>query len=185
MRSDIQIIRSKRKTLSLEIRRDEKIIVRAPMFVSDAEIEEFVSEHCAWIEKNLGKIQLQNEKKGNAVRLTDAEVSALKKEGEKIFRQRVEHFAPMAGVAYGKISVKIQKTLWGSCSAKGNLNFNCLLLLMPREVLDSVVVHELCHRRYMNHSKAFYDMVIGIYPEYRKWNEWLKKNGRAVLDRYF
>ncbi|MCQ2741194.1 MAG: M48 family metallopeptidase, partial [Alphaproteobacteria bacterium] len=64
------------------------------------------------------------------------------------------------------VSVKDTKSRWGSCSVDGNLNFNCLLVLMPPEILDSVVVHELCHRQHMNHSKEFYDEVLRIFPDY-------------------
>ncbi|MBR4241372.1 MAG: M48 family metallopeptidase, partial [Eubacterium sp.] len=74
-------------------------------------------------------------------------------------------------------------TKWGSCSSKGNLNFNCLLMLTPPEVIDSVVVHELCHRKEMNHSKRFYDEVLRVYPDYKKWNKWLKDNGSAIMNR--
>ena len=70
---------------------------------------------------------------------------------------------------------------FASCAANGNLNFNCLLVLMPSEVLDSVVVHELCHRRHMNHSKEFYAEIDRVFPDYRRWNKWLKDNGGVYL----
>ena len=71
--------------------------------------------------------------------------------------------------------------MWGSCTAKGNLNFNCLLMLTPPEVLDSIVVHELCHRKHMNHSAEFYAEVLRVYPDYRKWEKWLKENGKRLI----
>ena len=182
---ELEIIKSKRKTLSIEIKRDERIIVHVPIKTKDSEIEKFISSHALWIERHLAKIKEQNAKAESAVKLTDEEIGKLKKDAKEIFRERAEHFAPIVGVTYGRICVKVQKTLWGSCSAKGNLNFNCLLLLVPSEVLDSVVVHELCHRKYMNHSKEFYGAVLAAYPEYYSCNAWLKKNGRAILDRYF
>ncbi len=77
----------------------------------------------------------------------------------------------------GNDAIRSQRTKWGSCSAKGNLSFNCLLMLAPPEFLDSIVVHELCHRKEMNHSKRFYAEVLRVFPEYRKWNKWLKENG--------
>jgi len=86
-------------------------------------------------------------------------------------------------VTYGRITVRNQKTRWGSCSSKGNLNFNCLLMLTPPEVIDSVVVHELCHLREMNHSPKFYAEVLKVYPDYHKWNGWLKEHGAAIMKR--
>ena len=84
------------------------------------------------------------------------------------------------GVTYGRISIREQKTRWGSCSSKGNLNFNWRLIFAPPEVLDYVVVHELAHRKEMNHSKAFYAIVESIMPDYRKWKKWLKENGGTL-----
>ena len=81
------------------------------------------------------------------------------------------------GVDYGRITIRNQKTRWGSCSAKGNLNFNCLLMLMPTEVIDYVVVHELCHLKEMNHSNAFWREVKQVLPDYRKQVKWLKDEG--------
>ncbi|MCR5765939.1 MAG: M48 family metallopeptidase [Treponema sp.] len=106
-----------------------------------------------------------------------------KKKAKVIIPERVKYYSNLSGITFNRISIRLQKSRWGSCSIDGNLNFNCLLILMPREVLDSVVVHELCHRRHMNHSHEFYDEVIRIYPDYKKWNKWLKLNGGAYFKR--
>ena len=96
---------------------------------------------------------------------------------------RVAFFAPQIGVSCGRVTIRAQRTRWGSCGRNGNLNFNCLLMLAPPEVLDSVVVHELCHRREMNHSARFYAEVLRVFPEYRKHRQWLKENGEALMAR--
>jgi hypothetical protein len=96
---------------------------------------------------------------------------------------RVRHYADLFGVTYGRITVRNQTTKWGSCTAKGNLNFNCLLMLAPREVLDSVIVHELAHRKHMDHSKQFYEEVLKVFPDYHKWDKWLKDNGGILIKR--
>lgn len=89
-------------------------------------------------------------------------------------RSRVDHFAPLVGVAPGRITIRDQKSRWGSCSAKGNLNFNWKLIMAPSQVLDYVVIHELCHLREFNHSPRFWELVYGQMPEYEAWKKWLK-----------
>lgn len=92
-------------------------------------------------------------------------------------QKRVVHYSRLLGRSPGKITVREQKTRWGSCSAKGNINLNWKLIMAPLEVVDYVIVHELCHLKEMNHSKNFWKLVEGICPEYIKYRTWLKKNG--------
>ncbi len=179
MKYDYTVIRSSRRTLALQIK-DGKIIVRAPYSVTNAQIAAFVYDKQDWIGKHL---KIQKEKREAAARqrkLTTEELHALAGEARRVIPERVQFYAEKMGVTYGRITIRSQRTRWGSCSSKGNLNFNCLLMLMPPEVLDSVVVHELCHRKVMNHSSDFYNEVHKVYPEYDKWHKWLKENG----DRY-
>ena len=180
---NVEIIRSKRKTISLQISRDGRIVVRAPMRMRAAEIEAFVSSRSDWIEKSLRKMQALKEKTADVEPLTDEELKALAKRAREYIPQRVSFYAPLVGVQYGNISIRAQKTRWGSCSSKGNLNFNCLLMLAPAEVIDSVVVHELCHRKEMNHSARFYNEVRRVFPDYDKFHKWLKANGELLLAR--
>ena len=111
------------------------------------------------------------------------DIRSLAEQAMKMIPERVAYYAPRIGVTYGRITIRNQKTRWGSCSAKGNLNFNCLLMLAPPEVVDSVVVHELCHRKEMNHSKKFYEEVLKVFPDYWKWHRWLKDHGAALMKR--
>jgi len=172
------LIRARRKTLGLQIK-DGKVIVRAPMRLPRATIDAFVTKHEDWIVKNLAK-----ERAGqNLPKLTEQELGTLAKQAKEVIPARVAYYAALLGVEYGRITIRTQKTRWGSCSAKGNLNFNCLLMLAPSEVLDSVVVHELCHRKHMNHSKAFYDEIARVMPDYKARHAWLKQNGRALMNR--
>ena len=96
---------------------------------------------------------------------------------------RAAHYAAIMGVDFNRITIRNQTTRWGSCSAKKNLNFNALLMLTPGEVIDSVIVHELAHLKHMDHSQAFYAEVLRVYPDYRKWDRWLKKNGELLMRR--
>lgn len=176
------LIRSNRKTVGLQIKRGE-IIVRAPMTLSKERIDDFVREHEGWIQKHLeGSVARERQYEGIEP-LSMEELRELADRACQTIPPRVKHYASLLGVTYGRITVRNQRTRWGSCSAKGNLNFNCLLMLAPPEVLDSVVVHELCHRKEMNHSPRFYAEVRRVFPEYDKWHGWLKKNGAVLMRR--
>ena len=97
--------------------------------------------------------------------------------------KRVQHYAPLVGVTCGRITIRNQRSRWGSCSSKGNLNFNCLLMLCPEEVRDYVVIHELCHRIEMNHSPKFWAEVERVCPDYRAHRKWLKDHGTELIGR--
>ena len=177
-----EVIRSRRKTLCVEIRNGQ-VIVRAPLRVSGAEISRFLEEKKPWIEKHLARVAAQKEAAETLPPLSENEIRSLAEQAKALFPDRVAYFARLMGVTYGRITVRCQRTRWGSCSSKGNLNFNCLLMLVPRDVIDSVIVHELCHRKYMNHSAAFYAEVLRVLPDYRTRDRWLKKNGPALMAR--
>ncbi len=113
--------------------------------------------------------------------LFEADIKALAKKAKDYIPKRAAMYAETMGVSYGRISIRCQKTRWGSCSNKGNLNFNCLLMLTPPEVIDSVVVHELCHRKEMNHSDKFYAEVLRVFPNYWECDKWLKENGDILM----
>ncbi|MFZ5354429.1 MAG: M48 family metallopeptidase [Bacillota bacterium] len=99
---------------------------------------------------------------------------------EEVIAKRLEYFREIIGVSYNDFRIKEQKTRWGSCSSKQNLNFNCRLVMAPLWVLDYVVVHELCHLKHMNHSKEFWNAVALYCTEYKAAKDWLKKNGRSL-----
>ena len=176
-----QIIRSQRKTMSLEIKPDGQIIVRAPLRLSQVRIRRFVEQKQEWILKNLEKIQKREVQRETVPGLSKEERTRLQQEACRKIPERTAYFAEKIGVSYGRITLRQQKTRWGSCSANGNLNFNWLLILAPPEVLDYVVVHELCHRRQMNHSQAFWNEVSAVLPGYKEQKKWLKDNGWKLM----
>lgn len=178
----VQIIYSNRKTLSVQVKM-EGVIVRAPQGMSRRKINDFLKEKRAWIEKHLAKMQKCKEYIEQAPALTMEEIRALADKALIVIPEKVKKYAPLVGVTYGRITIRNQRSRWGSCSGKGNLNFNCLLMLMPDEVIDYVVVHELCHRKHMNHSAEFYAEVERVFPEYRRWLKWLKENGGLYISR--
>ena len=177
------VIRSRRKTLSMQVKGDGQVEIRAPLRTSDAEIRRFLETHRRWLEKHLQKAQALQQAKAGVRKLTAAETAELKKKAKRILPERVAYWAPLIGVRPGRIAVRCQKTRWGSCSTKGNLNFNCLLMLAPEGVIDYIVVHELCHLKHMNHSKRFYAEIEKVLPDYRQHQQWLKDNGEFLLAR--
>lgn len=177
-----RLIRSNRKTISIEVHPDG-ILVRAPFRATTSQIDTFLQQKADWITKTQAKIASTPPPPPVENPLSMEEIRDLANRALAYIPQRVKHYAPLVGVSYGRITIRNQRSRWGSCSAKGNLNFNCLLMLTPPEVIDSVVVHELCHRKEMNHSKAFYAEVLRVFPEYHKWNQWLKENGDQLMRR--
>ncbi len=174
-----QVIRSKRKTVSLEIKHDGSLLVRAPQRLSVRAIEAFVLSRESWIREKLRKY----ESRPLLSRLTEAELEDLKKQARADLSARTARLAPLVGVSYGRITIRAQKTRWGSCSREGNLNFNCLLMLAPEEIRNYVVIHELCHRKEMNHSPRFWAEVAKVCPGYATHRRWLKDNGGALISR--
>lgn len=180
---EMKIVRSARKTLALEVRPDGEILVRAPQRMPERAIISFVESRKGWLDAHVRKAEARQSAAAGVPKYTEAEMRAIADEAVRVIPQRVAYYAPLVGVTYGRITIRNQKTRWGSCSAKGNLNFNCLLMFTPLEVIDSVVVHELCHRLEMNHSARFYREVYRVYPEYDKWHGWLKEHGPAIMAR--
>ena len=183
---DVNIIRSSRKTLSLEIRPDMSVVVRAPYRLEDQYIEQFLAKREDWIREHLAKMAEKNRQQENKPplkKLTLDELKSLADKAVEIIPQKAAYYADIIGVNYGRITIRNQHTRWGSCSSKGNLNFNCLLMLVPEEVLDYVVVHELCHRKEMNHSACFWAEVERILPDYKERQRWLDEHGAMLMQQ--
>lgn len=185
MNYDLKILRSNRKTLGIEIRSSNKVLVRAHYRLSQGEINQILTEKKSWIEKKLREMEHRESIRKEIKPFTEEEIYTLAQKALEYIPKRVEYYAKKIGVTYGRITIRNQKTRWGSCSSKGNLNFNCLLMLTPPETIDSVVVHELCHRKHMNHSPAFYKEVYKAYPNYEIHHRWLKEHGSTLLARCF
>lgn len=178
----LNIIYSARKSIAIELKTDG-IIVRAPKGMSRRRINAFLYEKRGWIEKHLKNLQERKVLYEGQQPFTMDEIKALADKALIVIPEKVKKYAGLVGVDYGRITIRNQRTRWGSCSGKGNLNFNCLLMLFPDEVIDYVVVHELCHRKHMNHSAEFYAEVERVFPEYRRCRKWLKENGGVYLSR--
>lgn len=177
---NFELIRSDRRTIAIQIKRG-RVIVRAPLRMSKAEIERFVASKADWINKHL---EVAKQHQSVSVQpFTATEIQQLADAALQDIPQRVQKYAAIIGVTVGRITIRNQKTRWGSCSSKGNLNFNCLLMLCPEEVRDYVVVHELCHRKELNHSPRFWNEVARVMPDYTQRRKWLKENGGSLIAR--
>lgn len=174
-----RLIRSGRKTLSLQITPAGELIVRSPRNLPKREIDAFVESKRDWIAGHLAKIEAAPD----ILPFNQEQLEVLTEKARDVIAERAEYFAGLVGVTYGRITIRSQHTRWGSCSAKGNLNFNCLLMLCPEEVRDYVVIHELCHRKHLNHSADFWAEVERYCPDYRIHRKWLKDNGAALIAR--
>lgn len=169
---EYQWVRSNRKTTAIQINEKGDIIVRSPYSVSRRKVEQMLREKQDWIEKHQKAIK---EKENSRREITEQERREGIERAKQILPARIQYYAKIMGVTYGRITLREQKTRWGSCSSKGNLNFNWKLALMPDEILDYVVVHELAHRMEMNHSDKFWKIVENVLPDYRERRKWLKE----------
>jgi len=179
----VEVIKSRRKTISIEIRPDLRVVVRAPYRMSKRDINAFVTEKQGWIEKHMKIVQERNAKLQEQEKFTPEKINELADQALVYFPPRVKEYADKMGVTYGRITIRNQKTRWGSCSSVGNLNFNCLLMLLPEEVRDYVIIHELCHRKEMNHSPKFWAEVGKYCPDYKTMEKRLKEEGNVLMMR--
>lgn len=177
-----RLIRARRKTLSIRITQEGNLEIRAPLGMPKREIEAFLKEKAQWIETHRAKV-LAEYAQGQEAPLGEEEILTLAEQMRQRLPEKLNRHAASMGVTFGRVTIRCQQTRWGSCSGKGNLNFNCLLMLAPEEVLDYVVVHELAHRKQMNHSALFWQEVAGECPDYKKSLRWLKDRGGALLSR--
>ncbi len=166
-----QLLRSARKTLSLEIRRDGRLVVRAPLRTTQRQIDEFIANHEAWIASNLEKQRRRREARPEP---SDQEREALVRLAMERLPGRVTHFAAIMGLYPAGITITGARTRFGSCSGKNRICFSWRLMQYPEEAVDYVVVHELAHIRHKNHSPAFYACVEQVLPDWRERRQMLK-----------
>ena len=167
---EYEIKYSKRRTIALSVK-DDKLIVRAPFFTPKTKIDEIVYSHRNWIAKSLEKQRIKNARFEG---LTDEQIKELKRCARIILTQKTEHYANIMGLKYGRITITSAKTSFGSCSEKGNISYSYRLMLYPEDAIDYVVVHELSHLVFMNHSAEFYKLVETVLPDYKRRRKMLK-----------
>jgi predicted metal-dependent hydrolase len=153
------------------IRRDGSVLVTAPKRISTRFIEKFIVGKAEWIEKKLEEFKKLPKKE---IKDTKLEYIEHKEAARKLAHERIEYFNSIYKFSYKKISIRNQSTRWGSCSRKGNLNFNYKIALLPKDLADYIIVHELCHLKEHNHSPRFWKLVERTIPDYLKLRKTLK-----------
>ena len=169
---EYQLIRSKRKTLAIEITRDARLVVRAPLRCSQTRIEQFLTEKQTWITLHLQKMQQRRE---NHPEPTPEEEIFLRQKARNLLPGLVNRYAVQMDVQPAGITITGARTRFGSCSPKNRLSFSFRLMDYPMEAIEYVVVHELAHILHKNHSAAFYAEIEKILPDWRERNKLLKQ----------
>lgn len=154
------------KRMRLAVYCDTRVVVTVPHGIALGIVEKFVNEKKEWIEEKIAYFTRFKNKP--ITKTTTADFAKYKDEALALVTERVTYFNQFYGFSYNQINIKNQKTRWGSCSAKGNLNFNYKILFLPEAVRDYVVVHELCHLKEFNHSRKFWNLVGQVIPDFQE-----------------
>jgi len=208
-----KIIYSKRKTISLSVDNEGRVIVRAPLKCPDRRINEALGDSESWIKKQLKKYEesrliadrysVKNGGKilllGDEFEICFADIKAADVKGKTIFlpenknpqeqlktlfkkiavgyfTERTQYFSSLTGLVPSSVKVTSAKTRWGSCNAEKRISYSLSLVMCPLNVIDYVIVHELCHIKHLNHSALFWSEVEKVIPDYRDRRKWLRDN---------
>ncbi len=168
---ETKIIRSKRKSVSLEVSDDLCVIVRTPLRYSEKEIEKLLCRHEKWI---LKAIERRSVKKEKYPELSQQEIRELCDKSERVIAEKVKYYSQLTGLYPTGVKITKAKKRFGSCSAKNSLCFSCYLLRYPEDAIDYVVLHEVAHIKHHNHSKDFYNLISRYMPDYKMREKLLK-----------
>jgi predicted metal-dependent hydrolase len=157
------------RTIRLAVYPDGAVVVTSPLFLGAGTIERFVTKHAPWIERTRERV-----KRKTVIRFKHADIPELKQRAQTLAHERVGHFSTLYGLRCKKITIRAQKSRWGSCSREGNLNLNYKIAGLPAHITDYIIVHELCHVAHMDHSKKFWDLVAKAVPNHREIRKHLR-----------
>lgn len=213
---DIEIKKSKRKTICIQVKRDGSVCVLAPSRATNEAIEQFLLSKKGWLINATEKVRRRIKIKpsiadgtcvqfmGRLIKVSKLDQSSLEsyrlEQNQLLLKQvdgsafenalkhifniyineRILYFTTLLSVKPNKIVIKAQKSRWGSCNSKGELAFNWRLVFASEDVIDYVIVHELCHMIHMNHSKQFWETVKSVIPDYKIRRDWLKAEGGFI-----
>lgn len=161
---EYKLIRMKRKTISVSVSDDLTVIVKAPRSVSKLFIDDFVIRNEAWIEK----AKIRRAEKNKIFTDDEERIKLLTDKGREYLSARLSYYSNLTGFVPSSVGITRAKTRFGSCSGKNRLNFSCYLFAYQKEAIDYVILHELCHIKYKNHSAAFYEEISKYMPDYKE-----------------
>lgn len=164
------------KRLRMSVHSDGRITVSAPKRLSLVRIKSFMEGNADWLLLRLAEIAAQPQA-ARQPKHSAKEILDYKRQARALVRDRIAVLNRQYGFRFGTVAIRNQKSRWGSCSKKGNLNFNYRIALLPQEHADYIIVHELCHLKEFNHSKKFWDLVNIAVPNYKQ----LRKDLRTSL----
>jgi len=169
------VLRRKRfsRVLRFAVHADGGLVVTAPVLLPKYIIEQAIAQKANWI---LEKISFaKKHARPAAPKRTVKEVAEDKKSALRLVNERLEHFNQAYGFSWNRIAIRNQRTRWGSCSGKKNLNFNYKIALLPPHLADYIIVHELCHLMQMNHSSKFWNLVAIAIPDHAERRREIRK----------
>ena len=171
-----EIIRTNRKTVGIVVK-NGAVTVRAPRRVSKKELDRIVEKHRGWIEKKLSESS-----EDPISRLTEDDIAFLRKIAKNVLSKKLEYYSSLMGLSPERIRISSARKRFGSCSSKGTVSFSLYLMLYPESAVDLVVVHELCHLKYMDHSKDFYSLMGKYVPDYKEKKKLLRWENIAAVE---
>jgi predicted metal-dependent hydrolase len=171
-------VSSRAKRVSIVIQKGGKVSVTMPKRVKESDVIRFVEAKAVWISTKVKEFQSMSFPE--IKELSPYEMKKQKAEALVLVTEKLKLYNAIYGFIYGKVTIKKQTTLWGSCSRKGNLNFNVALGTLPERLLEYVVVHELCHLQEFNHGKGFWSLVEKTIPDHKALKQELQKLGRVL-----
>lgn len=172
---EYRIIRSARRTLALQVEKNGTVLVRAPYQTTSERIEGFVSDHTDWIEKQRARIFARS-----LPPLTADDIAMLRARAKADLPARTARWAGLMGIEYTRVTITAAEKRFGSCNSRGGIAYSYRLMQFPEAVIDYVVVHELAHRKEMNHSARFYAIVAQYLPDYKARIKLMKSTPRAM-----
>ena len=180
---EIIVKKLKIKSAGFRVTPDGRVELRVPLRTSQQMIDDVIRRYRPKMEEMARRQQKAAEEFGEIPPLDNDSLHRYAEQTCRLLNERLGVFAAQLGVTYNRVCVKTLVSRWGSCSGKGNLNFNSLLCLLPPQVADYIMIHELCHLKQHNHSPAFWAEVAQAMPDYRQSVRWLKRYGGVLIEQ--